>query len=823
MLLWAERLWHDLKHAARLIARAPSFALIAVVSIAFGTGANIAIFSTADALLLRPLPVPDWSGLVTVGTEVKREVSTFIVSSYPDYMDVRSRARSFAGLTAFTSTFMGVSERAGAPPQVKFATIISSNYFQVLGVELAAGRTFHAGEDEEGQPPTAIIGHRLWQTMFAGDPDVVGRSLRVAGVDCRIVGVAPEAFWGLNQRYIPEAAFLPIGLWPRLAITSGVNPLTARDRDGLTVKGRLRPGVTLAEARAELDVIARDLGRIYPETNAHQTLVVNTELQVKAAADPFSTGALLLLGMLSLSVLAVACANVAGLLSSRAPIRAREIALRLAIGAGRGRIFRQLMTESLAMAILGGLGGLAVGAAGIALLGQIRYPSEVVAMPRAQIDDRTLTFALVAAMASAVVFGLVPALQATRTNLVRPLKSGEAASAGRLRLTGRHLLVATQVTLSLVLVTIALFTWQAFNTIFGDGPGFRVTQMAKLSLDPGGAGYRDAGVAGFYDRVLADARELGGVQSVTVTSAMPLFSFEMAHLVPEGHQLPEGPTRVQVIANRVDEGYFATMQIPVIAGRGFAATDTAASAAVAVVNETMASRFWPDGQALGKRIRLDAAGSPWIEIVGVVRTSKYWFPGENPQQAIYFSYRQQPPVRMVLLAATAGDSTAAIAPLRDLVHAVDPDVPVYDAQTIEEFYDARATSFGNVLLRLVAAMGLMGVVLTMTGLYGLVSYAATRRTREIGIRIAIGASPARVLAMMLRQGLSPAWLGLAVGAVLSLAAAALLAANVPIRYDYRPAMLFAIVPALVAVTALAAFVPARRASLIAPTEALRHE
>ena len=832
------RLLQDLRHALRLIGRAPGFAVIAVISIAFGTGANIAIFSTADALLLRPLPVPDWSRLVTVGTTKRREASLFNVSSYPDYVDVRDRARSFTGLTAFAYAWLGVSPRASEPPQVKATTIVASNYFQVLGIDLAMGRAFLQDEDLEGRQPTVVISHRLLQSMFASDPGVLGRRLRVSGIDCEIVGVAPAAFWGLNGRYIPELAFLPIGMWPRLpsgaagsggsvgvrtatTAASPFNPLTARDADLLTVKGRLRPGVTLADAQAEVDVIAADLARAYPATNAHQNLLAQTEMQVKTAADPFSTGALMLLSLLSLSVLAVGCTNVAGLLASRAPIRAREIALRLAIGASRGRVFRQLMTESLVIALAGGLGGIAVGYAGVALLGQIRYPSDVIALPQAQIDDRALAVALMLAMASALLFGIVPAWQATRTNLLQPLKAGDGGG-GRLRLTGRNLLVATQVTLSLALVTIAVFTSQAFHRIFSDGPGFRVTNMAKLTVAPEQAGYRGADATAFFDRLLTAARGLSGAQAVGVASAMPLFSFETTMIAPEGERLADDQSRPTSVSNRIDEGYFEAMEIPLVSGRPFLATDVRTSPRVAIVNETLASYYWPGDHAVGKRFRVPPDDG-WIEIVGVVRTSKYWFAGENPQRAVFFPFRQQLAGRLTILAATAGESRSLIDPLRNVVRGLDADVPVYDAHTIESFYDARATSFGNVLLRLVSGMGLMGMTLTITGLYGLVSYAANRRTREIGIRIAIGASPGRVLTMILRQGMRPAWLGAVAGAGVSLVTADLVAGEMPIAFSYQPATIFAIVPILIVVSAIAAGIPARRASRVSPSVALRAE
>jgi predicted permease len=649
----------------------------------------------------------------------------------------------------------------------------------------------------------------------------------IAGIEFTVVGVAPEAFTGLH-RIVQEAAFVPLAMWPRVISFPHVDPLTARDFRNLTVKGRLKPGLTLTAAQAELTAIGRALEQAYPETNNKQALVAQTELEVRFERSPLDAWLMVVLTTLSFAVLCVACANVAGLLASRAPVRAREIALRMAVGAGRARLVRQLITESLGIALAGGICGLAVGHVGVVLLRQIQFPTEVVSMPLLQLNQRALVFSMAMALLSAVLFGLGPALQTTRVNLVAALKTTDADLTRRTRLTGRNLLVGLQVALSLVLVTVSIWAFQVFATAFSEGPGFRTSQMAKITLDPSQAPYSEAASAAFFERAADAARRLPGVRSAALTSAIPLFSFESTLIVPEGYHLPEGQTSLRTNSNSIDAGYFATMDIPILAGRAILASDTEQSARVAVVNEIMALRYWPLGDALGKRLQVHGEpgsplGSTWVEIVGIARSGFYLYFAEPPQDMVYFPFRQAPRNNMVLVAQSAADSASLLGPLRGMVQTLDPKVPAYDAQTIEAFYAARVTSIGTVMTRLIAGMGLMGVSLTMVGLYGLVAYTVSRRTREIGIRVAIGATSGRVLRMILAQGLVPAAAGLVVGLALSAATARLLATLVPVNHRYDPRTFFLVVPLLVLVALLASYVPARRASKVDPKVALRDE
>ena len=821
-------LWRDVTHALRVFARSPGFTGIAVISIAFGTGANVAMFSLADNLLLRPLPVPRPTEVLTVGSHVKRGMATFTLASHPDYIDLRDRTRSFSSLVASVFELASIARDRSGTPQVKLISFVNGDYFRMLGVEPDLGRGFHPSEDHvEGRNAVVVLSHAMWQQDFAGDPAVLGRTMLISGIEFTIVGVAPESFTGMHS-IIRESAFVPLAMWPRVTVFPHMNPLTERGFRVLSVKGRLKPGVTVSEARAELATIAGALERAYPDTNEKQSIVAQTELAMRFERSPLDSWMMVVLTTLSMAVLCVACANVAGLLASRAPLRSREIALRLAVGAGRGRLVRQLITESLGIAFMGAIAGLGVGHVGILLLRQIQFPTEVLTIPLLQLDRRVFAYSVLMATASAFLFGLGPAIQTTRVNLVNSLKTGDVEVTKRQRLFGRNALVAIQVALCLGILTVAVWAYRVVGRAFSEGPGFQTTHMAKITLSPVQAHYDDEESVRFFERATEGAKQLSGVTGAAVTSAMPLFSWESTPIIPEAYNLPEGQTNVRSYTNSIDEHYFAVMGIPVVSGRGFSRADDARSRRVAVVNETFARHYWPGADPIGKRFFVE--GEPgnerpqaWVEVVGVARMSTYGYFAEPPQDMIYFPFRQMPRGRMVLLARSARDSAEQLTPLRELARSLDSSVPAYDAQTIEAFYAARVTTIGTVMTRLMGGMGLMGLTLTMIGLYGLVSYSVSRRTREIGIRVAIGASYARVLIMILRQGFTPAAYGLVAGAGVSAALTRMLRTLVPLDHRNDAGTFFVVVPLVMVIALLAAFIPARRAASVDPTVALRWE
>jgi putative ABC transport system permease protein len=815
----------DARYAWRLWAKSPGFVAIAVLSIGFGTGANVAMFSAADALLLRPLPVERPDELFTVGTGVGRGLETLTLVSYPDFEDIRDRNKSFDGLAVYGSRPLSYGAQAGAVLRPQVTTFVNAGFFRALRVEPMLGRTFDPSEDAvPGRDAVVVLSHGLWLRDFSGDPTAVGRTIRIGGIDFTIVGVLPQAFSGLEYRYVRDAAYVPMAMLPSLVEPETDNPLRARGLRTFTLKGRLLPGRTKAQAQAELDTLSRDMARQHPDTNLRTTFVVQSELQLRFQESRFDAGLVAVLTTLSIAVLAVACANVAGLLASRATVRGREIALRLAVGAGRVRIVRQLLIESFGIAIAGGGLGVAVGYAGIRVINQIRMPTDVFAYPEFRLDERALVFTLIVAGASAFLFGLVPALQTARVNLIDGLRSSDPDSGRRRPMAARSLFVATQVALSLVLVAIAVFSVQTFRVHFDRGPGFRTARAAKITLDAGSR-RSPAAVVRFYDEALAAVRRLPGVTSVSVTSAMPLFSFQPGTLVPEGYDLPPGQTGMDTYFNCVDEAYFSTLEIPLQRGRGFRVTDDADAPHVAIVNEVAARKYWPGKDPLGRRFRLADAGGQLVEVIGVAKTTKYHYFLEPAQEMVYLPFRQAPRSLMVLVAATASASATVVPLLAPAVALIDRNVTTSDAQTMEGFYAARTTMFSTLGLQLVGAMSLMGLILTTVGLYGLVSYAASRRTREIGIRIAIGATASRVIRLVLGYGMRPAWGGLALGVILNAAVARLLPQLVPLELqrhgDTRSVLLAA--PLLLLVSLVAALIPARRSARVDPTMALRCE
>ena len=827
MGIWLETFWQDIRYGCRMLGRAPGFTAIAVLSLAVGIGANCAIFSFADALLLRPLPVASPGDVLTVGSTMSIEAlgASGLASSYRDYVDIRDRNKSFSGLTAFQHVTAGFADRPGAVPVLKLGVLSSGNLFDVMGVRPALGRPFLPDEDRvPGRDAVIVLGHALWKQHFASDPSVVGRRVDLNGHPFTVIGVAPSEFTGLNS-YVRADFFVPLMMSSVFVTDPRAASLEARDVRDLAMKGRLAPGVSQDAAQTELTAIGSDLARAYPDTNKNRRWEVRTELQARIAQSPPDAMLVAMLATLALAVLLVACANVAGLLASRAPVRAREMAMRLAIGAGRRRLVRQLVTESLLTALAGGAVGLGLGYAGMTLFRQIELPTDLPILLAFRMDHRALAFSLAVSLASAIFSGLLPAIQAARADLTSVIKAGDSAAPDRRRRWGRTMLVGGQVAVSVVLLAVALFMYRGFGAQLAGGPGYRTDHLLMMSFDTSLVRYSGAQSTQFFQEVADRARAVPGVVGVTMASSVPMANdgLGVEPVVPEGFQFPAGKENAAVLASRVDEHYFDVMGLTILRGRGFTADDTADRPNVAVVNEPFAEHYWPNEDPVGKRFRLARDGA-WVQVVGLAKTSKYLFIAEPPTEFLYFPYRQRRPDVMVMLVQTAGDPAGLAGPMREMVHRLDGTLPIYNVRTMEEFYRMRATSIFNVLITTVGAMGLMGLGLAIVGLYGLVAYAVSRRTREIGIRMAIGADPAAVLKMVLRHGLVLASVGLAIGLAASVGAGQLLAAAFPSGDDRRDLGALAIVvPIVLAVTFIATYVPARRAARTNPLLALRQE
>jgi putative ABC transport system permease protein len=807
-----------------MLAKNPGFTLIAVISLALGVGANCAMFSLADALILRPLPVAHSGQVVAVGTKESLEGFGGLFFSYPDLRDLRDHNRSFSDLVGGVFLSAGFTTKPDALPQRRIGQAVTGNFFRALGVEPELGRGFRADEDQvPGRDAVMVLDHSLWEQEFNSDQSILGRKVRLNGIDFTVVGVAPEHFTGTDQ-FIRFQYYVPMMMWPRLS-NSTTNFLEARDLHALTVKGYLNPGVSMSQAQAELTAFSKDLERLYPASNKNREILVRTQFQAKTDEDPINTTLVAMLLTLSGAVLLVACANVASLLTSRGPARYKEMALRLAVGAARARLIRQLVTESLLVGLAGGLVGIGVGYAGIQLFNRIQVPTDMPIMISFGLNPRVLEFSLILAVASVLLFGLVPAFQTSRADLAGAIKTGDPGTAGRPRVWGRSLLVGGQVAAALLLLTISSFLYRAFQKELSGSQGFRRDHLLMMSFDPSLVRYTDQKTTEFYKQLADRARETPGVKSASLTSVTPMnMEGDTISIAPEGFSFPPGKESDDVFDSRVDEAYFDTMAVPILRGRGFRAADDAKAPFVAVVNEQLALHYWPGQDAIGKRIHIRRDGKfVWAEVVGVAKTGKYLWVAEPPIQFLYVPMRQFPRQSMILVAESTGDAAALAAPLREVVRGIDPDQPVFNVRTMEEFYRMRVINSGNVIIETVGGMGMMGVALALVGLYGLGAYAVSRRTREIGIRMAIGANRASVLRMTLRQGVLPALSGLSIGLVGSFFTERLMKSIFPEQTGIDVATYLIVVPATLLVTMLAAYIPAYRASRVDPLVALRYE
>ncbi len=809
---------NDLRYAIRALRQNPGFALTAIVSIALGIGANVTIFSLGDGMVLRPLPVPNPSQVVKLASRTPS--GTFDDMSYRDFLDYRDKLQSFDGLAAYSLTPFGFARDSKAKSQMKYGFLVSGNFFRVMETEPRFGRGFSPEEDQApGRDAVIVLAHAFWESEFAADPSVIGRRVRLNGLDFSVIGVAPESFTSMDQ-FIRPAFFVPAQMAPAMLTSKGAI-LTNRSSREFTVKGRLKPGVSMRAADAEASALAKSLEESYPATNRAFGAALRTELQSRIDNDPGTPLMIAVLFAIVMVALVIACANVANLMLSRGQVRAREIAVRLAIGASRGRLVRQLMTESLVIALMGGAVGLLVAQFGVAVVATLPVADEIPIQPIIQLDARALWFTLLVSLATAILFGLVPALQSTRSDLVPALKAGPSDQ-NRKRFFGRSALVTVQIAGSVVLLVVASQLYLGFGFLLSHNPGFRFDHRLTMSFDPSLIRYSPEQTAQFYKTLMDRAREVPGVKSLALSSSIPMGSWRGETVIPEGYQFPRGQESAHVWAGTVDEHYLQTLGVALLDGRGFEPSDRADSPRVAVVNELFAKHYLGKNP-IGKRIRLEQPGAPWMEIVGVTPTTKYAQMFEPPLDYVYLPFRQNPRGQMTLIAESYGDPTALAAPLREMVRSIDANVPIYGIRTMAEIMDQRAVRLMHVLNGIVASIGLLGLGLALIGLYAVVAYQVARRTREIGIRMALGAARPQVMQMILKQAATMGFAGVGIGLVLSFAGSRVLSASVMATPGFD-SVLFTLVPlCLLLTTVLAALIPAQRATRVDPILALRQD
>ncbi len=810
----------NLRFAVRQLRKSPTFTIVAVLSLAIGIGATSAMFSLADALLLRPLPVPNPRGIIDVMMSSRSDPAHGV--SRPDFEDFLKKNRTFESMAAYREESVGYKSQADSMAHLKGALLVSGNFFDTLRVRPVVGRGFRPDEDQApGRDAVVVLSHEFWLTEFAGNPGILGQHVRLDGLEFTIVGVAPERFTGMDQFFRPHL-YVPLAMGPAFG---DAKLWEHRESRSLDVRGRLKPGVTVDQAQADLAALAKAIEQENPNTNRGEGVSVKTELGARLARETIDAQMVVMLMSLALCVLAVACANVAGLLLSRARARSREIAIRLAIGARRSTLIRQLLLESLLLALMGGALGVFIGYAGVQYFAQIQTPTDLPQHFGIQMDGRMLGFTLLMSLCSTLLFGLAPALRSTRADLVPALKAADADSAGKRTYWGRNALVVGQVAISMALLVVSGLLFTGLASKLSAGPGFRRDHVLMMSFNPSLVRYTPEQTAQFYERLLDGVKQVSGVRNAALSLVIPMSNDQHGEsIVPEGFQLPVGQEALSVFGNIVTPGYFETLDIPLLSGRGFTVNDRAESEKVAVINETLAQKYFPGRDPVGGRLRLNNSEGPWVRIVGVARNTKVLWIGESPTEYIYLPMSQHPRQGMTLMTLTATEAAAMTGPVTNVVRNLDRNQPVFDILTLEYFYGKRAVLVANLLINVVAILGLMGLVLAMIGLYGLVAHSVGRRTREIGVRMAIGADRTSVQRMVLSQGLVLACIGVAIGLGLSWFAARGLAGLI----DYGGAgtsllTMLGVAVGMILVTGLATYAPARRASLIDPMRALRDE
>ena len=801
----------DARHAVRGFARGPVFALTAILSLAIGVGATTAIFSLVNALLLSPPPgIGEPYRLVSVGRT--NDGRGFDNMSYLNYVDYRDGSTAFTGLAAMQFSPRPLSLAGPDGGEAVEGSIVSGNFFDVLQVRPALGRFFLAEEDRTPRShPVVVLSHSFWRDRFDSDPAIVGRGIVLNGSSFTVVGVAAEGFRG--PVVLAPDLWAPVMAAPLLGMEEGV--LTSRRSVWLMAIGRLAPGAGVSQAQAELSTIASRLEQSYPESNRAQGVRVAPASLFPGEFQGIVNAFMFFLLALSGLVLLVAGTNVAGMLLARAAARRREIAVRLAIGASRGRLLRQLLTESVLLFLIAGAAGVLL--ARWLLLGLMalvpRLPIQLAIDP--QIDVRALAFALAVSLVAGVLAGLAPALQSTRPALAPELRNDVNGSGSRLRL--RNGLLVAQMAFSMLLLVVGGLFARALVQARSIDPGFDPRGVQIATLDFRLSNHDSTSGRQFAAALLERARAIPGAQDVALSRMIPLDggSFGMGGIAVAGRESPNPGGQWDADWNIVTPDYFAVMRMPLVAGRGFSDADRTGAPDVAIINQTLADRIW-DGDAVGQSF---TNGEGVVTVIGIARDAKYRTLGEQPRGFIYVPFAQRYASEMSLL-VRAGPGAALAAPIRSLVADLDPALPVLVSETMEEH-----TSIGlfpqRIALVVAASLGLVALLLSVLGIYGVTAYGVARRTREIGIRLALGSPRGRVLGLVLRQGVVLAGLGVGIGLVMTLGVARLLES---LLYGVPGTDVSALAGAaglLVGAALVASWVPARRASRVDPAVALR--
>jgi predicted permease len=817
-----ETFWHDIRYGMRTLRQNPGVTAIAVFTLALGIGANTAIFSMVNSILLKPLPVRNARRLVVLGMRQKKG-SIQPQFSLPEYRDVRSQTRSvFSGLASVQVGVDGLS--AGGRADRVLTNYVSGNFFSMLGIRPALGRFILPSEGETpGADPVVVLGYAYWQGRFAGDRSIVGRKVSIDGQPATVIGVAPEGFFGTSP-LISVQAYLPAGMLTVEGISADL--LNNRANRAFSLYGRLADGASLASAQPVLAAVAQRLAREYPDADrdlsiqafpeASARVNLDSDNYIQAIADIF-------LG-LAVMVLLLACVNVANILLVRATVRERESAIRSALGAARHRLIRQLLTESVLQALAGGAAGILIGVWLSSGLGSMNLGTDLPARLDFSFDWRVFAYAFACALLTGIAAGIVPAVRASRGNLSNILhQGGRGVVGGRHRL--RSVLVTVQVGGSLMLLIVAGLFARSLGAAQHTDLGFDPNHVLNLTMDPNEIGYKPAQGQAFYKDLLRRVRALPGVVSASTANSVPMGYYVNSEAPQvDGYQPPAGQPAPLALCNAVSSDYLQTMRIALLRGRDLAAADDDNAPHVAVINQTMAKRFWPKQDAIGRQFRIASEPGRPLVVVGVVRDF-HFLSITRPFDPYFFIPLAQHPVYSLqtLQVRTVADPRNMIRSVENVVSTLALGLPVFDVKTMTEALNTlNGMLVFQVAAGLAAALGVLGLVLAIVGVYGVVSYDASRKTHEIGIRMALGAQRATVLQMVFRQGVVIVGVGLGLGLVAAFMAARVVGTFLAVS-AVDPITYLTGTVTLAAVALFASYLPARRAMRVDPMVALRHE
>ena len=804
-----EILVQDLRYTVRMLLKKPAFTAIVVLALAIGIGANTAIFSVVNAILLRPLPYKDFDRISMIWMDNPKLGVKEDWHSYPNYVDYKQQNQVYEDMAAFNNRSFNLTG-TGEPIRTLGAWNTAS-LFSVLGVPPAVGRVFTEDEEEPGKDLVVVLSNGLWRSRFGSDPNIIGQSISMNGANRTVIGVMPSGFSFPDKT---TEVWVPLALSPQRK--------QARSVISFQAVGRLKPGVSMAQASADMSAIAKRLDEQYSRSDYGVNLVLLRDQETRSVKPAL----LVLLGAVAF-VLLIACANVANLLLARAATREKEIAIRVALGARRSRIVRQLLTESAVLGLTGGAAGLLMAVGGLKVLVALS-PGDIPRFDQAGIDGRVLVFTLAVSLLTGLIFGLVPSLQTSKPDLNSTLKEGgrgTTGGAGGVRV--RNLLVVSEIALSLVLLLGAGLLIRSFIRLQQFDLGFNPDNLATMRIQLPGSKYREpAQVDAFYKQLLERIEALPGVQSVGAISAVFLDDTpNSTNFSIEGRPVPTGTDAIEVPLDSVSSGYFRTMGIPLQRGREFDERDVRGSTPVVIVNETFARRFFPDEDPLGKRFVYGGAGpdnNEWITIVGVVGDMRRTGFDRPVRPETFLPQSQNPSGTLTIVARTAGKPESLSGTLRAEVWAVDRDQSVFDLKTMHQTLSEMSSQrrFNMLLLGVFAALAL---TLAAVGIYGVMSYSVAQRTHEIGIRMALGARGNDVLGMVVRRGMVLASAGIGVGLIGAIALTRLMS-SLLYGVSATDPLTFVVIPMVLAAVALGAcFVPARRATKVDPMIALRYE